>query len=87
MALTRDELDKLDPRMISVLKALASKEPTSTIDFEQVDMRLLSMLMTLQSIQDQAAALDLTGTADLVNAVDTYRNHVGLEIEKQGARK
>jgi len=61
----------------------------SSIDYEKVDVQLLSMLQMLVSMEQMCVATKITNTAassEFINAVDKFRNEVALEIEIQGAR-
>lgn len=63
--------------------------PYSIVDFEKVDNSLfgiINMLNSLQNMISGPAAPPSNNIANLINAIDLYRNDVGCEIEKQGAR-
>ena len=59
----------------------------ASIDYEKVESMLLTVLMQLNSLQNQVVMVSVSGTKEFVNAIDTYRNSVALEIEKQGTRE
>jgi hypothetical protein len=61
----------------------------SNIDYEKVDMQLLSVLQMLGSIESMVASANVSTiptTAAFLLALDSYRNEIALEIEKQGRR-
>ena len=61
----------------------------SSIDYENVDMRLLSAIQTLKAIEQQITGANfpsIKGTDVFVIAIDAYRNEIAMEIERQGAR-
>ncbi len=62
----------------------------SSIDYEKVDVGLLSILQMLGSLESIVSNTNNTtlvpNTNIFINAIDDYRNEVGLMIEKQGRR-
>ena len=59
----------------------------ATIDYEQVDMNLLSIIMQLNNLQTflmtpNISSLD--GSKEFAFAIDDFRKKVALEIERQG---
>jgi hypothetical protein len=61
----------------------------ANIDYEKVDMRLLTVLQMITSLEQMVSAADISaisGTSDFIIAADNYRNAVALAIETQGKR-
>jgi len=61
----------------------------SSVDYEKVDMRLLTALQMIKSLEQMISAADISaieGTGNFIVALDIYRNNIALEIEKQGKR-
>ncbi len=54
------------------------------IHYEQVDHNLLTLMITLQQLSYQAAAINCTGTREFIFAIDDYARHIANEIAKQG---
>ena len=64
--------------------------PLAIIDYEKVDLQLLSVVHMLKSIESMVASANIStipNTGEFLEALDSYRNEVGLEIERQGSRK
>jgi hypothetical protein len=59
----------------------------SLVDYEKVDMRLLSLVSMLNSMESNIIQFqDLPQTGEMIAQIDRYRNEVALEIERQGKR-
>lgn len=58
------------------------------IDYEKVDMALLSLIQQLNSFQNFVSVPHLSsmeGVREFVFAIDAFRKKISEEIEKQGA--
>lgn len=58
------------------------------VDYEKVDMGLLSLIQqlnTLQSFIMVPSVSSLSGAKDFVFAIDAFRKNVAEEIERQGS--
>jgi hypothetical protein len=60
----------------------------ASIDYEKVNMLLLSLIQSLNGIETMAVQAQISGTetSEFVIAVDRFRDAVALEIEIQGKR-
>ena len=63
--------------------------PLSRIDYEKVDLQLMSVIHMLNSIEAQIASAGISkvpNTDVFITAIDDYRNEIALEVERQGKR-
>lgn len=61
----------------------------ASVDYEKVDMKLLTVLQMISSLEQMVSAGDIStiaGNGEFIIALDLYRNCIALEIEKQGKR-
>lgn len=58
----------------------------ATIDYEMVDMALLTLLSSLAHIEVQVANQRIPTSNHFIAEINKYRNEVALEIERQGTR-